>query len=301
MAELNAAEKEAKAEAAFGMAFNDAPPAEIPPAKVVEEPKPVAPKPVAAAPAVAPPKPEYIRPIKQDWDNLKAAAGKISTLESQVAKLTGSIPKAEQIIQQAVDKMRSQTPAGVSVEFSDEDFAELAADFPDIAKSTRASLEKIFKKANVRGGGDAKPIALDESAVAKVLDTILAGREKQAFEEAHPAWKDIVGAVDVKAGEKPPENNSFRQWLAAQPPEYQKKISDTQSFAVVHSAVDRFLASQKAVATITPPARPDRAAARRAVIEDAVTPRADGNPPPAAPRVSAEEAFGNAFKARKRH
>lgn len=304
MAEVNTAEREAKADAAFGAGFGGTPPA--PAAKVVEEPKPEPAKPAApVAPAKPPEKPEYVRLTKQEWDNTKAAAGKVPSLESQVAKLTGAIPKAEQIVQQVVEKVQSHTPAGLAVEFSDEDFAELTENFPEVAKMTRASLERLFKKANVRSTaapGDAKP--LDEGAVAKAVETVLIGREKQALEETHPTWRDIVGAVDMSAGEKPPEGNPFRQWLAEQPAAYQKKINDTESPAVVQGAIERFLAQDKAPKQQAPagtPTKPDKAAARRAVIEDAVTPRADGNPPPPNRPLSAEEAFGLGFKTGRPH
>ena len=61
MAEVNTAEAEAKADAAFGAGFGVTPPAEIPPAKVVDEPvaEPAKPEPVAAP--VVPEKPQYVR------------------------------------------------------------------------------------------------------------------------------------------------------------------------------------------------------------------------------------------------
>lgn len=296
MAEVTAAEREAKAEAAFGVGFDDTPPAEV--VKVVAEPKPepAKPEPAKTVTAAPPPKPEYVRLTKQDWDNTKAAAGKVSSLESQVAKLTGSIPRAEQIIQQVMEKVQGATPAGVTVEFSDEDFAELAENFPEVATMTRASLERIFKKANVHGTASAASPAPAVDIGAEVVK-VLTEREKKALVEAHPTWRDIVGAVDMSAGEKPSEGNPFRQWLAAQPADYQEKINGTDSPAVVQSAIDRFLAVPK---TITP-AAPDKAAVRRARIEDAVTPRADGNPPPATRPMSAEEAFGLGFKTGKPH
>lgn len=296
MAEVNAAEKEAKAEAAFGVGFGDTPPAAIP-AKVVEETKP---DPVKAdavvVPVPVPEKPQYIRVTKQEWDNAKASLGKVSTLESRVAKFEGSMPKAEQLIQQVIDKVQAQTPAGVPLELTDEDFADFQETFPEVGQEMRKSLDKILKRMNTRG--TAAPAALDESAVTKAVETILTTREKQALEKTHPTWKEIVGAVDMSKGEKAPEDNPFRQWLAAQPPEYQQEINNTKSPAVVQSAIDRFIAVPKAAPAA---AKPDRAAARRAVIEDAVTPRADGNPPPLNPPQSVEDAFASGFKSGKPH
>lgn len=294
MAEPNTAEVEATVDAAFGAAFGGTPPAPV--EKVVED-APVEPaKPVAAAvPAVVPEKPRYVRLTEQDWNNTKAAAGKVASLESQVAKLMGSMPKGDQLVQQVLESVRSQTPAGLNVEISEEDFADLAADFPELAKHTRSSLEKIFKKANVRGTGPAQPPAPAVDIDAAV-EKVLLSREADALAKAYPDWSDIVGRPPAE-GAPIPEDNAFRAWLATQPADYQQEIRQTKSPAEVKAAIDKF----KATPRTTTPATPDRAAARRAVIEDAVTPRAEGNPPPLNSPQSAEEAFGKGFKAVKAH
>lgn len=302
MPEANTVEKEAKAEAAFGAGFGVTPPA--PAEKVVEvaSPEPAKPATPVATPAVVPEKPQYVRLTKQEWDNTKAAAGKVSSLESQVAKLVGSMgsmPKADQLIQQVIENVRSQTPAGLSVEMSDEDFAELSADFPELAKSTRAALEKIFKKANVKGTGTSQPAAQPVNMDA-VVERALELREYRALEKAYPTWREIVGQADVSKGEKPPEDNPFRQWLASQSTDYQEEVNETNSPAEVRAAIARFQADSAAPKTATP-AQPDKAAARRAVIADAVTPRTDGNPPPVNAPISAEEAFATGFKTGRPH
>jgi hypothetical protein len=142
MAEANTAEVEAKVDAAFGAAFGGTPPA--PAEKVVEEVTAEPAKPAAiAAPAPVPEKPQYIRLTKQEWDNTKAAAGKVSSLESQVARLAGNVPSAEKMVQQVVDKVlesvRSQTPAGTQIDpqVLIEAFAEQEKDFPELAAQNR--------------------------------------------------------------------------------------------------------------------------------------------------------------------
>ena len=302
MAEANTAEKEAKADAAFGAAFgahsDDTPPA--PAEKVVEVVPKVEPI-VAPAPVVVPEKPQYVRVTKQEWDNTKAATGKVKTLESQIAKLTSNAPNADKIAQQVLENLRSQTPAGLNVEISDEDFAELAADFPELAKHTRAAVEKIFKKANVKGKGPAPTPATPPAAPVDVnaeVEKVLLRREHEALAKTFPDWSDIVGRPLID-GDPPPEGNSFRAWLGTQSAEYQKAVNETNSPADVRDAIASFKASQ--ITSASPSPRSDRAAARRAVIEDAVTPRADGNPPPLNRPQTAEEAFGNAFKRAKSH
>lgn len=301
MADVNAAEVETKAEAAFGLGFGDTPPAETLPAKVVDEPAAEPAKPVVVAP-VPPEKPRYVKLTEQEWNNTKAAAGKVATLESQVAKLAGSIPKAEQIIQQAVERVQSQTPAGVSVEFSDEDFAELAADFPEIAKMTRASFERVFKKANVRGTGAPNGVAPDPDAIDKAVDARLKARDEAAVAatrekemttllEVYPDWEKIVGRP--LPGSTVTADTEWRKWATTN----DVSALSTWSAAELQASIAKFTASQKP----STPAKPDKAAVRRAVIADAETPRAEGNPPPLNQPVSAEEAFGSGFKAARRH
>lgn len=295
MAEANTAEVEAKVDAAFGAAFGGTPPAEIPPVKVADEPAPEPAKPVSPAPAPVP-KPEYIRVTKQDWDNTRAATGKVANLESQLAKLTGSIPKAEMIVQQVIDKVQAQTPAGAPVELTDEDFAEFQETFPEVGATMRKSLDKIVKRLNVRGtASPATPApAVDVDAA---VEKVLTAREMTALTKAHPDWQDTVARVDRSKGEAPPEDNPFRKWLGTQSAEYQEEVNETHSPAVIQAAIDRF----KAIPKTDAPARPDKGAARRAVLADAVTPRAEGNPPPLNPPQTADDAFTAGFRSVKRH
>lgn len=288
----NTAEVEATVNAAFGAGFGVIPPAEAPPAKVDGDP---AAEPgragIAAPPAPVPEKPQYIRLTKQEWDNTKAAAGKVSTLESQIAKLMGNAPNADRIAQQVIDRVRSETPAGLSVEVTDEDFAELAADFPELAKSMRAALERTIKKAQIKGTGPAE--AAQPVDVNAAVEQALMKREEAALAKAYPDWTEIV-AKPKASGDVIPADNPFRVWLSQQAPEYQKEINETNSYADIMAAITKFK-----TATASPSPKPDKAAARRALIADAVTPRADGSPPPLNTPQSAEEAFGAGFKAAK--
>lgn len=280
MAEVNTAEAEQKVEAAF----SGTPPVET--VKVVNEP--VAVEPPVVAPAPAPEKPRYAKVLQSDYDNLRAVAGKVPSLESAVVKLTNAVGNTAQLEQRIFEKVQSQTPAGLNVEMSDEDFAELAADFPELAKHTRATLERVLKKAGVRGTGTAPTPQLRDEDVEKGVERALQKREAAALVRAYSNWATIVGQVDMSKGEKPDPNNEFRLWLDQQPAAYQKEIADTDSPAEVRSAIDKFMASKTAPATQV---KPDRAAARRAVMEDAVTPRADGSPPMLHQPMTAEEAF----------
>lgn len=294
MAEANTAEVEAQVNAAF---LGEAPPTTTPAATPeVEEDKPeAAPAEAAATPsATVPPKPEYVRLTKQDWDNAKAAVGKVASLESQVAKLTGSTPSVDAIAAKVLETVRAQTPAGLDIEISDDDFAEMMQDFPELAGQTRAGLQRVLKKLKGTGApsSPAQPVDI-EAITSKVRLSI----EADALVETHPDWEAIVGRPpkDRPADWKPDPNNPFRKWLAAQPADYQEKVNNARSPAVVKSAIDKFKAEP------APAAGSSRADARRDVIKDAVTPKTDGSPPPTRKQLSADEAFDQGFKAGKKH
>jgi hypothetical protein len=304
MAEANTAAAEQAVEAAFNVS------ASIPPTSVetaVPAPAPEAPA-ATEPPAPKPEKPQYARVLEKDWNDLKATAGRLPALESQIARLTSSIPKADALTQQIIDKVKADTPSGIAVKFDKEDFAELAEDYPVLAEQ----LERVLNKAKVKGTGPAeaaaappKPaIALDQStidtAIKRGVESALAEekarvqaearqQEGMALLEAYPDYTVIVGSPDQTNG--PPKDTEWRRWLAKQPEPYRQKVSTTWSPAVVHQSIDKFKSEQKASSA---PAKPDKAAIRRAVIADATTPRFEGNAPPLNQPVSAEEAFVSA-------
>lgn len=122
-------------------------------------------------------------------------------------------------------------------------------EFPNsvFAAFARARLDEL----KAQGASDAARRAEAEARravdIVAEVEKVLIDREMQALDKAYPTWREIVGAVDMQAGEKPPEGNPFRQWLAAQSAEYQKEINGTNSPAVVQGAIERFLGQEKTV------------------------------------------------------
>ncbi len=296
MAEANTADVEAKADAAFGAGFSGTPPVE--PEKVVAEVTPdlAVPAVVVPPPVIAPEKPQYVRLTKQEWDNTKAAAGKVSTLESQVAKLVGSMPKADQLVQQVIESVRSQTPAGTEIDpqVLIDAFADQEKDFPELAGQNRKAIEYILK--NLRGTVGTAQSPAPPVDIEAVADRVRVRMEEYALNRSYPDWSDVVGRPPT--ADAPIPETPFRVWLGKQSAEYQKAVNETDSHADIQEAIASFRASQGQPA---PSPKPDRAAARRATLEDAITPRADGNPPPLNSPQTAEDAFGKAFNSVKSH
>lgn len=232
-------------------------------------------------------KPEYVQLTKDDYDAFKALVGKTATLEGALSKISGHTGN----LQKTVQKLQAATPMGAAVEISKEDFAELEAEFPELAGHTRTALERVLKKMGVRGTAE-KPAA---EAEAKPADD--PAQAQIAFlTELHPEWKTIVG-YDLEGDAK--KANSFRKWLALQPQEYQDTINATQSAAITARAIDKFLADQeaakKAAAAPSKPKQAPKVAARQERIQAAVQPKGAGGKAPGPPQRTVHDEFRAGF------
>jgi hypothetical protein len=258
---------------------------------VVEDPalKADAPAPVVEDPAVvvAPPAaaPEYVQITKEQFASLEAAAAKVGDFDKKFDKAFGTVGGMQDVIKQ----LQSATPKGEAVVISDDMFAEMAEDYPQLAAQFRGVLEKVLKGA--RGTGTADPASVDPAVVTKMVADGIKQREMDALEDDHPGWKTIVGAVE--SAEKADPNNLFRKWLTTQSEAYRTKITSTQSASVLAKAIDRFKEATK-----TPPPPPKaptlKDLARKANLKAAIPLRGDGNPPP--PSKNADDEFEAGFR-----
>ena len=229
-----------------------------------EDPKP---EPAPAAPVAEGPK--YVQITEEQYARLNAAADETASLKQQMSKAFGTMGN----LQQVMNRLQSATPAGASVEISAEDFAELAEDFPELATHTRAGLERILKRMNVRGTGEAS--AIDPQAIGRAVRDARQVDELEALDDLHPGWRDIVGRAEDA-------DNAFRKWLVQQPQAYQDRINSTQSASITARAIDQFKAASAAA---KPTAQPQpqhpapRIAARKDRFQAAIQPRGAGGPP----------------------
>lgn len=276
-ADTQAAEN-ARAEAEFGAGFDAE--ARKPPERA-QKPGSTP----AETPREAKPGPEYVQISKSEWADVLAAAKKTAGYDQQLSKAFGTIGNLQKTINNLRDQ--AQAPKPRPIEIQKDAFADLARDFPELANSTRGALEKAL--AGVNTG------AVDPAAIRKMLAEHTSERELEVLEDAHPDWRDIVGAVDVTQ-QMPDANNPFRKWLATKDEQYQRRVNGTDSAAVVMRAINLFQRET------TPPraaARADtaRADARSERIRSAVQPRGDGMAP-AAGGDDAEAQFAAGFASR---
>lgn len=259
---------EEQAAAAFAAGFDSETPqpsAATPPpiatTTAAPQPEPEAPK------AEEPPAPEYVQFTKEEHARLMAVADKTASLEAQLSKAFGTMGNMQQLINQ----VRSQTPAGAVVEITDEDFAELQEDFPELAGRTRTALERIFKKANLRGTGEPATPTIDPQIVRTAAAEIVHGEGLADLNDLHPDWETVVVSPE------------YRKWLGEQKPEYQNLLHKTYSATITGRSIDRFRAAQEAAKlkpAAPPPKTPEQPKTdRREHLRAAIQPRGNGQAP----------------------
>jgi hypothetical protein len=218
---------------------------------------------LAATPREKAPEPKYVRITEKDWADVRAAAAKTASYDSQLSKAFGTIGN----LQKLVNGFQSQTPAGRPIVIPKDAFAAMERDFPELAQQTRSALEAALSGVHGTGGGDAS----DAGKIEGMLASYTSRREVEALEDAYPSWREIVGAVDVTR-EQPNPNNPFRRWLATKDVAYQTRINGSESAAVIGRAIRLFQNETKAP---TKPAATPRDTARAERIRGAVQPRGD--------------------------
>jgi hypothetical protein len=221
--------------------------------------------------AEQPPEPKYVQLTEEQLAQIMATVDQTANLKKGLDSVAGTVGN----VRKALDQVRSQTPAGASVEITDDDFAELKADFPELAGHTRAALERIVKRMNLTGTGEPATSTFDPEAVRKTASEIVHAQGLDDLNDLHPGWQDIVG--------KPDDDNDYRKWLATQPEKYQELIRSTYSATITSRSIDRFKAAQAAAQAKPAAARPQTPAspdaARRDRLREAVQPRGQGTPP----------------------
>ena len=257
---------DAEQEADFAAAFDEEPTA-----------TPATPEPAAEAPAEpdvpAQPEPEYVQLTKAQYEELKAGSVELrAALKTLEDRSNGSIGNLKQTLAQ----IQSATPAGQSVQFSAEDFAELKRDFPEMTDSMVAALNRGMSR--LKGTG---PVVNDEFINAKVQERLTPELERvrkdsalEVMDVIEPDWRQTVTS--------PAWNDS----LSKESPDYQQTVNNSWKLPEVRAAITKFRADTKPAPKA--PARPSRFAA-------AVTPKSAGGHSPSS---TEEQEFLAAFNSK---
>lgn len=260
--EVVGAAVEAEDDADFDSGFADAPTADKPPA---EETPPVVAEPVVEVV----PEVKYRQVTEAEWGDL------VSLRAEQAKKLDQAFGKMGGL-ERTLSEIQKATPAGAAVELTDDTVAELAEAFPELGGLVLTAMKKMAGK--MKGTGAPATAALDPQQIEAAVTTRLIALQTEALEDDHADWREVTGAPD--------SNNAYRQWLAAQPADYQQKLGSTNSATVISKSITKFkdqaaAAATAAAATATAAAKAaaDKAAktaaatARTQRLEAAATPR----------------------------
>ena len=106
-------------------------------------------------------------------------------------------------MKQALERIQSATPTGQKVEITDQDFAELRTEFPELAALQIKGLQNVLSRMQGTGQAASSPdvAALVQTQVAAVLHQ----RDIEALDEVVPDWNKEV------------KTPAFKQWFDGQP------------------------------------------------------------------------------------
>jgi hypothetical protein len=272
--------------AAFEAGFNDdedngSRATETPP-----EPEALAPEP---SPTPAPsPAPEYVQVTKEDWDRVSQTAAKITEIEATVGKMRDTTFGKIGGLERTLATLQQQTPSGAAVELSDEDFAEMKAEYPELSELTRNAVNKALGRLKGTGGApvDTKVIATEvrEAVQSEVIDSTL----------------DAILDGDWREEVKKP---AYAEWFKTQDAEVQK-LGASDKLRDAARLMRKFKAHLDAPAPVatpaptkapTPPAAPAAPAQpsmrSRQVAAAMASPRDGGTPPTSKAKTPFEQGF----------
>lgn len=267
---------------------DETPPEETPDEDVVEEEtvveeKPEKKEPHAKSAKITEEQLAKILTYSNDIESIKTA------MESRFGNAFGKLGS----LAQTLKTMQDATGSGEPVTVSEDDLAELKADYPDLTPAIAKSLTRVM--ARVKGGVRVVSKDVDPELLNGLVDTRAQEVAKKIYDEAqiqdltddYPDWATTVG----KDGSK----TEFRQWLANEPAEFQVKVKNSKRAVVVARALDKFY-DYKKQSTQPKPKKKTQAEVRREQLQDAVHERGQDSQHQA---QSEEDAF-NAHMAKAR-
>lgn len=248
----------------FETGFDDGKPTEVTLPPVEDAPPEV----VEEAPEI-----KYHQLTEDQWTSLQSLSTQMNSIRADHAKRLdtafGKVGGLERTLQQ----LQQATPAGLTVDVTDDIVAEISEEFPELGKRTLAAFKTFAGKIKGTGPVVQQPqteTTVDvESHVQKEVQTRLVALQIEALEDSYPAWREVTGAPD--------SDTPYRKWLAAQPAEYQTKLSSTNSALVITRSLEKFEKDAQAAAAVA--ATPAVSTRKQQLAAAAVTRGAGGRAP----------------------
>lgn len=254
---------EAAFAAGFAEARGDEPPAET----VVAAEEPAA---EDTPPAAEEPQPQNLIAglTEEQVKDLLIKAGEVDSLRSQVDKLFGKHGEVNRTLQQ----LQARAEAGGPVEITEEDMAELAEDYPELAEKQLKVWQRVLAKHP--GTASAAPQVDVEALSTGIRDELRTEFEERLIKHAHRDFVDVVQSQD------------FNLWMTSQLNEADRNtLVASKDADLIIDRLDQFKSWQEAAAK--------QAKQKQKRLEGAVTPRGDSSPLPTT--QSEEEAFAAGF------
>jgi hypothetical protein len=185
---------------------------------------------------------------------------------------------------QTLKELQIAADPGEAITVSEDDLSELKNDYPDLTPAIAKSLTRVLSK--VKGGRIGQIVAkefdpatleptINEKA-QEIAKRVVMEEQIKDLADDYPDWEKIIGPQpDPTKGVKPTE---FRNWLASQPAEYQKRVNTSQRAVVGAKALGKFeewKETKKKSAQETP--KKTAADIRREQLKDSVTERGNAS------------------------
>lgn len=226
--------------------------------------------------------PKYVQITEDELQRLRSAATAIDEIKAESKRQFDSAFGKIGGMQQLLDQLKSQTPSGQAVEITEEDFAELKAEWPEMADLSLKGFQRVLSKLKGTGTPTAT-IDVDKLVAERVAPEVEKVRQEYRSEITdlrmqahHKDWKTVLNSDD------------FIAWEKTLPKDELEKFSKSSDPEVVADFITKFKAAKVAA-----DAKAKKDSTRQELIEAAVTPRGTGGH---APAPSEDDDFDAGFK-----
>lgn len=212
------------------------------------------------------PEPE---PTQEELDKALAERLGIASLAEDLKRLRSSNDKVSGLtgsLKQQIEQFRSQVSQASPVEISEEDFAELKQEYPELSQTLLPGLSRILSRR----------VPTQQEQVREVLEDKPVGlsREQLSMQDEltmrHEDWREVTRSDD------------YRAWVEALPEAKRRVAENSWSVAAAAAVLDEYKASRA----------PKQTQNRQERLEAAVTPRGKQT----TPAQTNEDAFTAGFQ-----
>jgi len=288
------AQTDAQADADFdgGFVAVTAAPTEPTASPVADEPQTETPETTEPAEPATEPAPEFVPLTKAQYDELLSSAAQVKEIKGALEKQFGTAFGKIGGIERTIRELQDATPKGQTLSLSEDDFEEMKADFPDIAKMTVAGFNRALAK--IKGTGPATTAQPAQTFDPKQIDALVTERlgpeiTKVRQEVRQEAAMDVVDSLNP-GWRKTVNTQEWKDWVMAQPEEERQTILNSWRPSEVLSALTKF---NEHITAAKKPAPKPKADPKPNRFASNVAPKSAGGVSPAQPD---EDDFDVGFK-----